>query len=351
MTINTMQTFANRYFVCLSHAPLDPISWDDFGEAHFAVDQIYFGKVFETMERQLTVKRMTFYLTWNTEQLPSYGDNVIAIVLGDEFCRFPSYSHRVRAVFKTYSMSPIIGCNLLFKPSYLNIMTFTQFLRMLIIRTPGFLKYYFYKLKGVKVAPIYEIPMGYYNQENLPIKPIEKRRYDLFFAGSLVLDSYSFWSRRKWFRNSKDIARKEMLSSIENLQKRYPQLKIAVGTSHHFGLEAKTSKDNRSYSEKLMDSKICLAPRGSSFETFRFFEGLRYGCIIVVEALPDCSYYKNSPAISLLSWSELESKIKQLIQDLELIKSKHEASLQWWQEKCSEATVGSYMAKRINAQD
>lgn len=346
-----MPSSTNQYFVCLHHAPLEPIPWDIFGEASLAMDQVYHGKVLEVMEQFLTVKGITFYLTWNTEQLPSYGDDVIAIVLGDEFSRFPSYSHQVRAVFKTLSMRPIIGCNLILNPSYLNIMTFIQFLRILMIRTPSFFQYYFNKLRGMEVAPIYQIPLGYYNQDNLSTKPIEERQYDLFFAGSVVLDSYPFWSRRRWLRNSKDIARKEMLSSIETLQKKYPQLKIALGTTNNFGLEAQINQDNRSYSEKLMDSKICLAPRGSLFETFRFFEGLRYGCITITESLPDSWFYQDSPVIRLSTWSELESKIIELIQNPELLKSKHEASLQWWQEKCSEVAVGNYIAKRINAKN
>ncbi|KJH73147.1 hypothetical protein UH38_03585 [Aliterella atlantica CENA595] len=339
----------NQYFVCLKESPLSPIPLIDIQvERHLPCDCVYFGKVFEAMEQRLKVEGLTVYLTWDVERLPSYGDNVVAIVLGDEFSRIPRYIHQVRAVFKTLSMQPIIGSNSLLKPSYLNLMSFMQFLRVWVVRTPSLLNAWFHRIKSNKVAPIYDVPLGYYNQASLPIKPILERQYDFFFAGSLVTESYPIWSRRRWLRNPKDLARAEMLSALEKLQAKYPEFKIAIGTTDNFGVEAKFPKDTRSYSEKLMDAKICLAPRGSLFETFRFFEGLRYGCIIITEALPHRWFYQGSPAIQLSTWSELEQKITKIMQSPELKESKHEASIQWWQAKCSEVVVGYYMAEQIN---
>lgn len=339
----------SQYFVCLKESPLSPIPLIDFQvEQDLPCDCVYFGKVFEAMEQRLKVEGLTVYLTWDVDRLPSYGDNVVAIVLGDEFSRIPRYIHQVRAVFKTLSMQPIIGSNFLLNPSYLNLMSLMQFLRVWVVRTPSLLNAWFHRLKNNKVAPIYDIPLGYYNQASLPIKPILERQYDLFFAGSLVTEPYPILSRRRWLRNPKDIARAEMLSALEKLQAKYPELKIAIGTTDNFGVEAKFPKDTRSYSEKLMDAKICLAPRGSLFETFRFFEGLRYGCIVITEALPHRWFYQDSPAIQLSKWSELEQKIFQLIHNPELTKLEHEESLQGWQSKCAEVVIGDYMAKQIN---
>lgn len=339
----------NQYFICLKESPLNPIPLIDFQvERHLPCNCVYFGKVFESMEQRLKVDGLTVYLTWDIHQLPSYGDNVVAVVLGDEFSRIPTYIHQVRVVFKTLSMQPIVGSNPLLKPSYLNLMSLLQFLRIWVVRLPSLLNTWFRRLKNNKAALIYDIPLGYYNQANLPIKPILERRYDLFFAGSLDIDTYPIWSRRRWLRNSKDIARSQMLSAVEKLQAKYPELKIGIGKTNDFGLEAKFTQDTRSYSEKLMDAKICLAPRGSLFETFRFFEGLRYGCIVITEALPHRWFYQGSPAIQLSTWSELEQKITKVMQSPELKKLKHEASLQWWQAKCSEVVVGHYMAEQIN---
>lgn len=346
----TATKVANQYFICLPGSPLTPIPWAlSLVDHNLPRDCVYFGKVFEAMEQHLDTGNLTFYLTWDVKQLPSYGNHVVAVVLGDEFSHIPFYTHKVRAIFKTLSMYPIVGGNLLLNPSYLNLMAIMQVLRTWIKRTPSLLNGWLEQLKGEKLAPIYDIPLGYYNQDDLPIKPITERRYDLFFAGSLVIEPYPIWSRRRWFRNPKDVARKEMLAALEQLQAKYPELKIAVGKTNEFGLEAEFLEDTRSYSEKLMDAKICLAPRGSLFETFRFFEGLRYGCIVVTEALPNRWFYKNSPAIQLSLWNELESKVQELLQNKQLLQLKHEASLTCWKENCSEVAIGTFMAQKINS--
>ncbi|MFO5494741.1 MAG: glycosyltransferase family 1 protein, partial [Cuspidothrix sp.] len=100
--------------------------------------------------------------------------------------------------------------------------------------------------------------------------------------------------------------------------------------------------------EKLMDTKICLAPRGSTFETNRFFEGLRYGCIVIGQALPKSWFYEGSPAIQLSNWHELEQIIAGILDNEKLMQIQQEKSLQFWQEKCSEVLVGRFMAAKLN---
>lgn len=340
----------NRFFICLREFPLSPVPWM-LSETlqNMPCDCLYFGKVFKFMEKHLTTDGLIFYLTWDTEQLPSYGENVVAVILGDEFSYVPRYAHKVRAIFKTLSMRPIIGSNFLLNPSYLNLMMLLQVLRVWITRTPSLLYSWLQQLKGNSIAPIYDVPLGYYNQSDLPIKPILERRYDLFFAGSLVTAPYPIWSRRRWLRNPKDIARQEMVSAIEDLQTKHPELKIVVCKTNDFGLEANFPEDTRSYSERLMDSKICLAPRGSLFETFRFFEGLRYGCIVVTEALPPRWFYKDSPVIQLSVWSDLERMTQDLSKKAHILQLKHEASLNYWKAKCSEESIGKFMAEKITS--
>ncbi|MDD1444685.1 glycosyltransferase family 1 protein [Dolichospermum sp. ST_sed8] len=353
-TLQVTNQITNQYFVCLQRDSLKPIMWDisrsdcNAAMAELAPNCLYLGKIFKEMEKQLTISGLTFYMTWDTDQLPSYGNNVVAVLLGDEQCRIPAYIHQVRAVFKNMSTVPMIGDNLFLKPSYLNLMIFMQFLRNWVIRTPGLLNFWFHRLVGAKIAPIYDIPLGYFRQDYLPIKDITERQYDLFFAGSLIIDSHPIWSWRFWLRGPKDIARKQMLSAVDKLQTKYPKLKIGVGTTNDFGQEVNFPKDNRSYSEKLMDTKICLAPRGSIFETHRFFEGLRYGCIVIAQPLPDSWFYQDSPAIQLSDWHSLEQVIEKILDNQQLMQLQQEKSLKFWQEKCSEVSVGSFMAAKLN---
>jgi hypothetical protein len=329
-----------------------PIAWhppehypdfqgDDCGE--------YFSKVFETVQRHLNVDGLVFYFTRDTNQLPSYGDNIVAVVIGDEWSRVPKYAHKVRAIFKCYGISPTFNWNLL-HPSYLNFLIFTQFLKAQLANLPGWLIYLFHQFKNRKTPRIYDIPLGYSNQEDLSIKPIDQRNYDVFFAGSVVHRSRRKWSLLKWIETPKSLSRNQMLSEITKIQKHYKKINIELSLSSGFLASYESEKTaERSYSEKMMDTKICLVPRGTSVETFRFFEAMRYGCLIITEQLPSRWFYQGSPAIQLNDWSELEELLERIIDDKHFLYEKHQEGLIWWKKKCSEVAVGNYIAEKLNA--
>jgi hypothetical protein len=348
------KSLSNDYYVCLTQNQ-EPIPWQNLVAAQkFNLDYNldYFAKIFEEMEKSLEIDGLTFYITRDIHELPSYGQNVIAIVLGDEWCRIPTYFHKVRAIFKCYGTRPILGCNPLLQPSYLNILALVQYLRIWLLRLPGLLNYAFHtfkrwRLSTAQTPPIYDIPLGYYKQFELPIKNLETRLYDIFFAGSMVNVPYSVWSLKYWFGTPKNLSRKQMLSSLEKFQAKHPELKVELSLTPSF--HATKHEEARIYSERMMDTKICLVPRGTSFETFRFFEGLRYGCIVVAEALPSRWFYDGSPAIRIKDWSELGEIVEKLIENNYLMQEKHQEALNWWRTKCSEATVGAYMAEKLNS--
>lgn len=352
--MNKNKLFSNEYYVCLKGSN-DPIYWDlSNSEPKIDIDcsLTYFSKIFEAMEKSLQVKGLIFYLTWeNLDQLPSYGENVVAIVLGDEWCRIPKYCHKVRAVFKCYGTRPTLGCKPVLKPSYLNIMTLVNFIKLWIAGLPGQLNYTLENLKNgraiaAKTAPIYDIPLGYFKQLDLPPKAIEHRLYDVSFAGSIEHKSYSAWSWKYWFKSPKIISRKEMISAINLIRKECPEIKFDLTITSDFN--AARSADERSYSTKMMDTKICLVPRGTSLETYRFFEGIRYGCVVVTEALPSRWFYDDSPAIQITDWNELGEIIEKFSNNQQLMKKKHRESLEWWKTKCSEVAVGNYIAEKLN---
>ena len=348
----------NEYYICLegSNNPIYIDLFSDLSEleqkTRISTYQLsYFLKVFETIEKRLYTEKFTFYLTLsNLDRLPSYGQNVVAIVLQDEWCRVPKYCHKVRAVFKCYGTSPTLGCNPFLKPSYLNIMTLFNFIRVWIFGLPGRLNYTFQKFKNerlntTKVASIHDIPLGYFNQLDLPMKAIKNRPYDVSFAGSIEQKPHSVWSWNYWLKSPKTITRKRMMSAIDFIRNRNPNIKFELTINSHFG--ASSGADPKSYSEKLMDTKICLVPRGASLETYRFFEAIRYGCIVVTEALPSKWFYDRSPAIKITDWSELVEIVDELVSDRDLMKKKHQESLDWWKTKCSEDAVADYITQKL----
>ncbi|MFP5268754.1 glycosyltransferase family 1 protein [Coleofasciculus sp.] len=341
---------SNQYYVCSKNR--EPIAWNPWQEdRHIVPECAYFGKVFQAMEESLQVQGLTFYLTWDISKLPSYGQNVVAVVQGDEWCRIPGYFHQVRAVFKCYGTRRSLGCNPLLNPSYVNVLTLGQFMLISVARLPGLFNYGLQVIKNLpsplaKVPPIYDIPLGYYKQLKLPIKDIHQRCYDVFFAGSLAQKKYKRKSLKYWLKDPKIVSRQKMLTVIESLTDKYQHLKFELSITR--GFHATTAQDASSYSEKMMDTKICLVPRGTSFETYRFFEALRYGCVVVTEALPSRWFYNGAPTIQIQDWSELEAVLEKLTNDPSLIQRLHQQGLNWWQTKCSETVVGQYIAETLN---
>ncbi len=342
----------NRYYICLRKKPEEVIPWNPFETDHNMIpDCHYWRLVFQIMEKNLKINNLVFYLTFKLDTLPSYGSNVIAIVLGDEWCHIPAYAHQVGAVFKCYGTQPMLGYNPFKKSSYLTWLTLVHFLKVWIARLPSLFNYQLQRLKDSLThqenhPSIYDIPLGYYKQLELPIKQIEDRAYDVFFTGSISQKKYSIKSLKYWVQDPKIISRKIMLKNLDKFQKKYPD--ITVKTAITSGFHQTTDNDAQTYSENMMNTKICLVPRGTSLETYRFFEALRYGCIVLVEQLPNRWFYNGSPAVQVADWNHLENILLPLIKDSNHWRKKHQDSLQWWQEQCSEEAVGKYIASQLN---
>lgn len=350
MGVNGM--FRNKYYVCSTEGQA-PIPWNPSANSQ-AIDKScnYFGKVFEAMEQSLEASDLTFYLTWSTDRLPSYGQNVVVVLHLNEGFRIPTYLHKVRAVFTTLATRPTLGRGSLLEPSYLNFLILLKSAKTRVRRLPSSLKYTFIRFRSLlsstfKIAPMYDIPLGYYNQLDLPIKDIKARRYDVSFAGSVVHEYYLVWSVKRWLNTPKSVSRKKMIAALDKIKKEHPAFRVKLSITS--GFEAAWSADASSYSQELMDTKICLVPRGAVLETFRFFEALRYGCVVITEALPSRWFYDGSPAVRVENWTDLERILKKLIEDERLMQRKHQESLEWWRTKCSEAAVGTYIAEKLNS--
>ncbi|MBW4524426.1 MAG: glycosyltransferase family 47 protein [Phormidium tanganyikae FI6-MK23] len=347
-----MPSSPNKFYIWNLRLESDaqPIAWNppESNEAFQGGDcGEYFGKVFEAMQQKLEIENLVFYFTRDIDRLPSYGENVVAVVIGDEWSRIPKYFHKVRAVFKCYGINSSSGFNLL-QPSYLNLLTFTQFIGNQIVNSSRWINHSFYRLRRRKTSPIYDIPLGYSNLVELPVKPILERGTDVFFAGSVVHRPRSKWSLKYWIKTPKSLSRSQMLANIDRIKKTQPEISVELSVTEGFvvSYDPTKSADAKSYSEKMMNTKVCLVPRGTSFETFRFFEAMRCGCLIITESLPPRWFYDGSPAIQVRDWREMKV-VLELLSDRELLESKHQAALRWWQEKCSETAVGEYIAEKL----
>jgi hypothetical protein len=325
-----------RYFLDLPGA-VAPVAWDPHaGPRPERADTRYFGAAFTHMERALDDPDVDVYLTWDVRRLPGYGSRVVAVVLGDEGGRIPRYLDRVRAVFKCYGTRPA-SAGLADLPR-----TGLHWLRWL----PGAAALARVRIaaragRGPGPAPVLPIPLGTYNQLALPVLAMADRPTDVFFAGSLEHTRGTL----QRLASPKVRARREMLVAVQRLGQARPGLRIDVRLTP--GFDASVAASPEAYSRALMDARVCLAPRGTSPETFRVLEGLRCGCVVVTGPLPDHWFYRGAPLVRLDRWADLPRALPALDDQAELDR-RHAASLAWWHERCSEAAVGRWLAQRLN---
>jgi hypothetical protein len=328
-----------RYFLDVHEEPA-PRPWDPHSGPHpLRADTRYFGAVFLAMEPLLHEAQLDFYLTWNWERLPAYGDHVVAVLLGDEGGHIPRYADRVRAVFKSYGTRPVLGGSVLSDPSITGLSSFVQYgVRWLRWLPSGVA----HARSGGGAPSVTTIPLGTYNQLDLPIVPIEERPTDLFFAGS-VAHKASLRHRLA----PKTLTRLDMLAAVQRLAEQRPGLRLDMRLTPDFGASVAAAPGD--LSRGLMASKVCLAPRGTSLETFRLFEGLRAGCVVVGGRLPPQPFYAGAPVIQLDRWSQLDRALGPVLDSPAELRRLHTAALSWWRDRCSEEAIGRFLAERLNA--
>ena len=144
----------------------------------------------------------------------------------------------------------------------------------------------------------------------------------------------------------KGLAREAMLRNVERLRGR-PDLTVDVRITD--GFQESASADPGDYSRALMNSRLALVPRGATTETHRFFQALKFGCIVLTDAVPPIWFYEQAPIVRLRHWDELERVAVPLLADAERLETLHREALRWWEAACSEEAVGRLMAGVLNA--
>ena len=340
----------NRYFICLGQGH-EPIPWDPSAQAGEAsLDTDYFGNAFLAMEDRLEGKGWTVYLTWDLRRLPSYGDDVVAVVLGDEWGRIPRYAHRVATVFKCYGFkarpAPIThGQSFVFQ-----LLVWLKYFYGLLKYLPGWVLNTWQsrqlKRPGHKVPAIYNIPLGYANQEEVEHLPFENRSVDISFAGSIQHKAYPWWSPKKWLGTPKRLSRQHMVAALQHVDNNNANWSVDLRITPSF--RSMKTENPAVYAARLMRAKIAIVPRGNALETFRFFEAMRAGCVLITEQLPDFWFYHGAPVVRVSDWSQLQPLLENLLSDPEKLRRMHFQSRGWWRDVCSPQALGRYMAHQLN---
>jgi Exostosin family len=342
---------AHRFLVC--RADQAPVPWtppeptEETGQ-----DVAYFGRALAEAVRSLPdSSALTFVLTWDLRTLPETGRHVVAIVQGDEDGRIPGWANDVRVTFKCYGARPP-WMPVLPRPGVLEALELAHFGRRALRWVPGAVSRAWGSGRPWRRRPpIHPVPLGYYNQHARPPVPFRERRWSISFAGSGIgPPSEPGWRNR--LATPKQRARAQMQQALDELSRARPHEPIASIPLPHFpdlqpGVDRHARQLTVSYSDLLAQTRICLVPRGNSPETFRFFEALRAGCVVVCEPLPDHWFYRRAPTVRVRRWADLGTVLAELLDDRAALEQLHRASIAWWESRCSEEALGRYMAERI----
>jgi len=176
---------------------------------------------------------------------------------------------------------------------------------------------------GMKSLPKPESKYIYAEQEH---KPIEERKYELFFSGQLG-------------PNRSQMAQQLMM--IKDNFKSYVQ--ITGGFGQGFCTEE--------YFKVLNETKIAIVPNGAVVpESFRYFESFESGCIVISSypfENPNFNhwYYQNSPAIKIKNWGDLTIEFINTL--LEKEDELHKKSKEYYNNYLSSESVSNYIKNNL----
>lgn len=312
--------------------PRDPTCLD-------AVGYRYYGRVFNLLHEHLETLNLTIYATgWTVKSLPSYGPHVLAFILQDEWSREARYREKVRAIFRTCGRFPLSWEA--YKGAFIeNCATGLGQFKAFSKDGPGRIQTLIKRIAGRNLAPVYDLPIGYYVADYVPPKPIAERTFDLFFAGSVQHKK----GRRVW--GPKEFARARMIDALRSLKRQEPALNIQETLTE--GFAQSVTHLNSLYVQSLANAKFCPIPRGANLETYRYYEVLRHGAIPVGEVFPELPYYKGAPLLHLNRWCDLQTLIPALLKDRDRMQDMQREVLDWWTQKCSEEATAQHILSKL----
>jgi Glycosyl transferases group 1 len=311
----------------------------------------YLFRIVFHLENLMPEQNFKYIITGNLKELPEYGKHIIVLTMWDEWCRPPYYAHKVGYVLSTYGFRFENHYSKPFLSQY-NAIKFFKTVWIQYNRLPYLLNYKLKTAFSKEDKNLLQIPLGYYKHEKVPFKSINDRPIDVHFAGSIYATGEKYKNPiakflKGFITSPRNYARQKLVTALTAIQVKYPQFSIVNRCFNGFA----KGLNRYEYSLEMMHTKICLAPRGSSLETYRLFEAMRFGCVVIADKQPQKWYYDTVPAIFVEDWSELESIVTNLLEDPKQLNTLSQQSLLWWKSEAAPYAVATYIFDEINLEN
>lgn len=195
------------------------------------------------------------------------------------------------------------------------------------------------------------IQLGYHTETaNQTIIPIQERLFNTSFTGCLNRNRIELASLVtnvpiKWIGLGLLFYKKFTLKILNNLLKyKYPRDYYQFNDGFNNGL------DGEDYNFILRNTKIALCPKGwVNTETFRLYEAMKWGCVVISEELPDRSYYKDIPIIKVKDWREGLKISNELINNKTKLEEMSKKTLQYYKDNLSPQATANLIVDKLNS--
>jgi glycosyltransferase involved in cell wall biosynthesis len=206
-----------------------------------------------------------------------------------------------------------------------------------------FTNYYFDKTNSTSLQ------LGYHTEtKNKTIIPIKERLFGISFTGCLNRNRIQIASTLtnipiKWLSLGMVFNKKLTLKIINGLIKwKYPNDYYQFNDGFNNGL------NEEDYNFILKNTKIALCPKGwVNQETFRLYESMKWGCVVISEDLPNRSYYKGIPIVKVKDWSEGIRIANELINDTNELERLSKQNIQYYKDSLSPQATADLIIKKL----
>lgn len=183
-----------------------------------------------------------------------------------------------------------------------------------------------YLLPEQEKGSVHSFPLGFNKKhQKLVNRPVKDRPIDVFFSGHMASAN-----RIKFMR--------PVIDYFQSLDKR-PKMDFNITRGFNMGLSPEE------YSQKLHDSKIVICPAGNvSMETFRHYEAMRSGAVVVSPKLPDTKIYRDAAICQVDDWdTKAGEAIMDLLSDLEMLQLCQDRQQQTYNNRFTAKSVAKYI--------